>query len=588
VATDVEAIPVNTMRVEQAKGEGVVERYGRYRLRGILGQGGMGRLYVAEESDGDTSGRIVALKRILPHLADSPQFRDMFLREARVVARLKHNNIVATHEFGEIEGSYFVSMEYLPGEDLAKVWERSRKGPAMPIAVAMALIEQAATGLHYAHEARDSGGRPLGLVHRDVNPANLFVTYDGVVKLVDFGIAKNSSAPQRTAPGIFKGTYGYCAPEQVVGGAVDRQTDVFCLGIVFWELLTGRQLFDDGNQVTTIDAVRSRRIDPPSTLRPDVPCEVDAIVLRALDRDRRKRFVSAHQMVGELRALSRQLPLPGTREIGAWVCKLFGEERVALKRLISQGRDVEPALARLSGAAPGAQPPRDGHRSSGGKPPSLVEPRTIWSTTLPSRSTSETKRSSGRLPVFSTPPPAERPPQRKRLVAIAALGMVAAAGIAFASLRETAPARATAEPLTTGTLTIRSRPVGAHVLIDGNPSGLITPATLPGLKAGRSVEIRLDKAGYATASRRIAVAPGPSAHDFELAEATGTLRFENLPDNATIFVDDSQAEGRGPLSVPIGPHRVRVETPGDVVFTSEMQIQRGEQTVRLAPARKGP
>jgi len=195
----------------------------------------------------------------------------MFLREARVVARLKHNNIVATHEFGEIEGSYFVSMEYLPGEDLAAVWDKCRKGVTMPVAIAMALIEQAATGLHYAHEARDSAGRPLGLVHRDVNPANLFVTYDGVVKLLDFGIVKNSSGPQRTAPGIFKGTYGYCAPEQVVGGAIDRQTDVFCLGIVFWELLTGRRLFDDGNQVTTIDAVRSRKIEPPSKLRPEIP-----------------------------------------------------------------------------------------------------------------------------------------------------------------------------------------------------------------------------------------------------------------------------------------------------------------------------
>jgi serine/threonine protein kinase len=546
----------------------------------------MGRLYVAEESDGDTSGRIVALKRILPHLADSPQFRDMFLREARVVAHLKHNNIVATHEVGEIEGSYFVSMEYLPGEDLATVWERCRKGPPVPVAVAMALVEQAATGLHYAHEVRDSGGRPLGLVHRDVNPANLFVTYDGVVKLLDFGIAKNSSAPQRTAPGIFKGTYGYCAPEQVVGGNVDRQTDVFCLGIVFWELLTGRQLFDDGNQVTTIDAVRSRRIDAPSTLRPDVPAEVDAIVLRALDRDRRKRFVSAHQMVGELRALSRQLPMPASKEIGAWVGKLFGEERVALKRLVAQGRDVEPALARLGSLSPQAQ--RGSHRSSGGKSPSLVEPRTIWSTNLPARSTSEMKRSTGRLPaVVLTPPPAERP-QRQRLVAIAALAIGAAAGIAFVSLRGSAPAPAGAEPLGTGTLTIHSKPAGAHVLVDGNPSGLSTPATLTGLPVGRSVELRLDKTGYATTSRRITVTAGASAHDFELVEATGTLRFEGLPPGATIFIDDTQAEGPGPLSLAIGPHRVRVETPGDVVFTSEMQIQRGEQSVRIAPARKGP
>jgi hypothetical protein len=308
-------------------------------------------------------------------------------------------------------------------------------------------------------------------------------------------------------------------------------------------------------------------------------------VLRALDRDRRKRYVSAHQVVGELRALSRQLPMPASKEIGGWVQQLFGEERVALKRLISQGRDVEPALARLAALSPTA--PRESHHSSGGKPPSLVEPRTIWSTSLSGRSSSEMKRAPGRIPTL-TPPPSERPAQRKRLAAIAALGLVAAAGIGFASLRGTAPPVAAAEPLGTGTLSIRSKPAGANVLIDGNPSGLVTPATLPGLRAGRTIELRLDKAGYATVSRRIAVTAGLSAHEFDLSEANGSLRFENLPADATIFIDDSQAEGPGPLAVPIGAHRVRVETPGDVVFTGEMQIQRGEQTVRIAPSRKAP
>jgi hypothetical protein len=171
---------------------------------------------------------------------------------------------------------------------------------------------------------------------------------------------------------------------------------------------------------------------------------------------------------------------------------------------------------------------------------------------------------------------------------MAGMGLVVAAGIAFASMRVSAPPRATAEPLTTGTITIRSRPAGAHVLVDGNPSGLVTPATVPGLKAGRAVEVRLDKTGYATASRRITVPPGPSAHDFDLTEATGTLRFEDLPANATIFIDDTAVEGSGPVTVGLGARRVRVETPGDVVFTGEMQISRGEQTVRIAPSRKGP
>jgi hypothetical protein len=142
--------------------------------------------------------------------------------------------------------------------------------------------------------------------------------------------------------------------------------------------------------------------------------------------------------------------------------------------------------------------------------------------------------------------------------------------------------------MATASLTIRSRPAGAQVLIDGNPSGLVTPATLTGLRPGRSVELRLDKSGYGPVSRRIQVQAGNAAHDFELAETTGTLRIESLPANATTFVDDSPLEGRGPFSLAIGPHRLRVETPDDVLFTGELQIQRGEQTVRLAPSRKGP
>jgi hypothetical protein len=440
----------------------------------------------------------------------------------------------------------------------------------------MAIVEQSASGLHYAHEARDGQGRPLGLVHRDVNPANLFVTYDGVVKLLDFGIVKSAGAGQRTAPGIFKGTYGYCAPEQVIGGNVDRQTDVFCLGIVFWELLTGRRLFDDGNQVTTIDAVRSRKIEPPSKLRPEIPAEIDAIVLRALDRDRRGRFVSAHQLVGELRALARTLPMPPGREIGGWLQQLCGDDRVACKRAIAQGRSVEAALDRLGTLDP---PRRASHASaSNPKAPALVEPRPLWTTQLPARPSSQ-------RPLPSSPALPMQETARRRPVAVAAtIGVALVAGIAFFALRGPRPG---AEPATSAALTIRSRPAGAAIVVDGDPSGLTTPATLPGLRLGRAIELRLDLPGYAPASRRLEVT-GAAAYDFELIEATGKLHLENLPSGATLFVDDQPLEGRGPFAVAVGKRRLRVETPHDVLFTAELEIQRGEQTVHLAPSRKAP
>ena len=178
----------------------VGETFGRYRLLGLLGQGGMGRLYVAERRGIQGFVKIVALKRILPHLADSAQLKEMFLNEARIAARLEHPNIVATYELGEVDGKYFISMEYLPGEDLSAIITRCQVGGRpIPAEVAAALAQQAAQGLHYAHEARDAQGKPIGLVHRDVNPRNIFVTYHGVVKLLDFGVVRGPQSQKSVA-----------------------------------------------------------------------------------------------------------------------------------------------------------------------------------------------------------------------------------------------------------------------------------------------------------------------------------------------------------------------------------------------------
>ena len=297
------------------------ETFGRYQLLGLLGQGGMGRLYIAERRGIQGFVKIVALKRIQPHLADSKQLREMFLNEARIAARLEHPNIVATYELGEVDGNYFISMEYLPGEDLSAIISGCQEG-RMPIEIAAALTQQAAQGLHYAHEARDGHGKPIGLVHRDVSPRNIFVTYHGVVKLLDFGVVRGPEK-QKSIPGVFKGKYGYCAPEQLEGKQVDRRTDVFCLGIALWESLTGARLFDASTDAATIDAVRSRPIDAPSTLRSDVPSELDAITLRALARDPDKRFRTAHDMSEELdRYLMVHDDRPTSKSVGRFLTRL--------------------------------------------------------------------------------------------------------------------------------------------------------------------------------------------------------------------------------------------------------------------------
>ncbi|HSY42131.1 MAG TPA: serine/threonine-protein kinase, partial [Polyangia bacterium] len=359
------------------------ETFGRYRLLGLLGEGGMGRLYIAERRGVRGFVKIVALKLILPHLADSAQLRDMFLNEARIAARLEHPNIVATYELGEVEGKYFISMEYLPGEDLSAVIGRCQGGQTIPIEIAAGLAQQVAKGLHYAHDVRDGQGHLVGLVHRDVNPRNIFVTYHGGVKLLDFGMVRNPAGP-KSVPGVFKGKYGYCAPEQLEEGRIDRRTDVFCLGIVLWECLTGARLFDVGTDVETIDAVRSRRIERPGVLRPEVPRPLEQIVLRALAREPAQRYQSAHEMSEELdRFLLSRDTRPTTTSVGQWIETLFGSERAALKKSISQGDSAEGALQRLKAidavdAVNLAASERE--RSSGGR--STAQPRALWSTSF--------------------------------------------------------------------------------------------------------------------------------------------------------------------------------------------------------------
>ena len=226
----------------------------------------MGRLYIAERRGIQGFVKIVALKRILPHLADSEQLREMFLNEARIAARLEHPNIVATYELGEVDGNYFISMEYLPGEDLSAIIARLPGAAARCRSRSRPRWRSRRRRVCTTRTRRATvSGRPIGLVHRDVNPRNIFVTYHGVVKLLDFGVVRGPER-QKSIPGVFKGKYGYCAPEQLEGGHVDRRTDVFCLGIALWECLTGARLFDASyrrrRRSTPCARARSRRPAP--------------------------------------------------------------------------------------------------------------------------------------------------------------------------------------------------------------------------------------------------------------------------------------------------------------------------------------
>lgn len=574
------------------------ETFGRYRLLGLLGQGGMGRLYIAERRGVQGFVKIVALKRILPHLADSPQLRDMFLNEARIAARLEHPNIVATYELGEVEGKYFISMEYLPGEDLSAVIGRCQGGHAIPIEIAAGLAQQVAKGLHYAHDTRDGHGRPIGLVHRDVSPRNIFVTYHGGVKLLDFGMVRNPAGP-KSVPGIFKGKYGYCAPEQLEGGRIDRRTDVFCLGIVLWECLTGARLFDVGTDVETIDAVRSRRIERPSALRPEVPRFLEEIALRALAREPAQRYQSALEMTEDLdRFLLDRNNRPTTMSVGQWLEAIFGPERAALKKSISQGDNAEGALLRLTAldAVKVAAPDRE--KSASGR--STAQPRALWSTSFGSGSSSNPRMEAAPAdanevddlistrPVSITERPSVAPAAAPRggatrivvvgsLVALAGLGVVGVLAMRGEGLHTGAPS--SAGTLSTASLDLRSQPAGASIFVDGRPTGLKTPAVLDGLPVGQTVKLRLDLAGYTVASKETTLAAGqPQTLSFALESATGTVRLVGVPRQATAELDDRPVDPSKPIAATVGAHKLRLELDQSVLVSKTIDVRANAET----------
>jgi phosphate/phosphite/phosphonate ABC transporter binding protein len=316
-------------------------RLGRFELVCRLATGGMAEIFLASERGVHGLERLVVVKRILPHLAEHESFREMFLQEARFVARLSHPNIVQIFELGDVDDTTFIAMEYVAGASFRDLMRRAAKqNVPFPIAVASGLIAAACAGAHAAHELTDAHGQPLGLVHRDISPHNLMVTGQGHVKLLDFGIAKATEiVMENTRTGALKGKLHYMSPEQVRQEPLDRRSDVFSLGIVLWELLTARRLFKRDSELMTMQAIINGELWDPREYRPDIPASVAAVVMRSLAVERDSRYASADifRRALEDAALAEGLRV-GTDIVAGFVERTIGDE---LRR---SERDVKDAL----------------------------------------------------------------------------------------------------------------------------------------------------------------------------------------------------------------------------------------------------
>lgn len=269
---------------------------GRYQILKRIAVGGMAELYLARQTGDAGYEKIVALKRVLPHLTEDVAFVRMFLNEAKLAAGLSHSNIVHVVDFGSEGGEHFMAMEYVHGRSVQDILRAGARHGGVPRDVALTIVHEVAAALHYAHERAGADGRPLGLVHRDVSPSNVLVSFDGDVKLVDFGIAKATEATRVTRSGGIKGKLAYMAPEQVRGEAVDRRADVFALAVVAYELCTGRRCFSAPGEFALINRVAEGRYEKPTAADPDFPADLEAIIARGLAVDPADRFESARQL----------------------------------------------------------------------------------------------------------------------------------------------------------------------------------------------------------------------------------------------------------------------------------------------------
>ena len=300
------------------------EEFGPYMVYEQIGTGGMASVHRAETSGIEGFSRPVALKRMLPHVAANDDLVQSFVREARLASYLRHANVAQTYDLGKVGDVYFIAMELVPGRNLREILRHClRTGTRVPIPITLNILNQICDALDYAHNLADESGNSLGIIHRDVSPSNVILAETGVVKLIDFGIAKASAAGMQTMSGVLKGKFGYMAPEYLEG-AIDTRADLFALGVIAHELLTNRPLFGRGDDLDTLYRVKSMPIDPPSQWNPGVPPEIDDIVMTALERDPNERWQRASALRQALTTETQRLGLTVLdRQVVDWCEQAF-------------------------------------------------------------------------------------------------------------------------------------------------------------------------------------------------------------------------------------------------------------------------
>jgi serine/threonine-protein kinase len=477
--------------------------------------------------------KLVVIKQIRPQLAEDPEFLGMFLDEARLAARLSHPNVVQTNEVGQEGERYFIAMEYLEGQPLNRVVHRLQKSGGLPLSMHIKLISDALAGLHHAHELTDYDGTALGVVHRDVTPHNVFITYDGQVKVVDFGIAKALNSSSETRTGVLKGKVAYMAPEQARGERVDRRADIFSVGVMLWEAATGKRLWKGVPDITILQRLLSGEIPAARSVKEDLPPKLDAIIAKALSHQREDRYATAAELQI---ALEEYVEETGDRvherDIGKLIVSHFEADRAKIKGIID-----EQLRARPGGPDVSMLPVIDQHTHSGSGPTgSASGERSV---------VSEASSSSGKVEIVG-----------------AGNGSTSYTGPSALFTSSASSPQADGARSRRGLVAGAALAVGA-VLAVGFWQATKSPAPVP-------VPATSGPAGAADAAGATTGAPAPSVNEVEISVSVN-------PAEAKIFLDDKPLAGnpfKGKFPKDGGAHQLRVEAVGYTTRTDTLTLER--------------
>ncbi len=551
--------------VNAAASDGLPKRFGKYTLLRKLATGGMAELFLALQKSVAGFEKLLVIKRILPAMNADKAFIDMLLHEARIAATLSHPNIVQIFDVGQVDGTYYIAMEHVHGEDIRSIVRQMKKKgyPTFPREHALGIVMGMCAGLAYAHERSDLDGSQLNIVHRDISPQNVVVTFSGDVKIVDFGIAKSDNKGiDQTKSGKLKGKVPYMSPEQARGDSIDARTDIFATGVMLFELTTGRRLFKGASEYETLKLICDREYPRPSQIVANYPPALERIVMRALEKDRDERFQSAREMQHELETFIREERVAvSTVALNEFMQGLFEDKLASQKEALLQGKQLADVIE-----AQVTEPPPPASQSEfdlAGR----SSQQSILSMPAASRTVTETD--------------ANRP--KKSAVPWVALAVVlvgaVGAGGGFLYLKHKKDVLASQAPPTLpsvpvvphGSISIDSDPAGASIWINGDLRAEVTPTKISDLPIGSPIDVKLTKDGFEQAKENVTLTADKLDAKISEKMVAGSVSVDInvMPaiaaKTAVLLIDGKKIDGHAASGLSSGnQHAVVVSAPGYV------------------------